>query len=530
MRDVAEGMKEGCVTKRACEIAGHLKVVSGSERKKTSGRRESVEWENCKDGKWTIIGTEETKKTTCALNVKSGMLETFMTANCELFSFKKAANFRPNVGNEVPVERSKTPEKGLTAKSRQLNSLHLSTSTIWQSKQYNKHQLRACESATPLSTSTCTPVHQKPSNISIFHPKNHRFFTTMGQELHTIFKHSKLVQVARPLRQSLRGSSPAPTHQIIYTPKSLAVRLNFGIKTSLPKQIGYLHIVYNDIDNPRSMPDVEKYSGKMYNRMKFQESGLVLRQHYAKTNPLFPSENTKSGSEASDATGILAGFNLGNGSSIADVKTALEANPQLYANFQQWLVKNSPRHVISAVSADTRKLFQQFLRENASVAKKEAKMADLTRSGGSHSIQGTGGFSYSQKGRLLNSPNGVKYGVVLPGRMVDDREAAIGGFVASVNDRTTLLQHNYAKNYPGKHLRQFVMPFKVNEAEMSLTGRVKIYADGVKVGAWMKRTGSSEFERSYEAAHPSFGNAGERNAKDNESLESLLNILGSAKR
>lgn len=352
----------------------------------------------------------------------------------------------------------------------------------------------------------------------------------MGLELYTLFKHSKLAQVARPLRHNLRGSTAVPTHQIIHTPKSLAVRLNFGIKTSLPKQIGYLHIVYNDIDNPRSMPDVEKYSGKMYNRMKFQESGLVLRQHHSKTNPLFPSEEAQTGGASSGTTGILSGFNLGNNASISDVKKALASNPTLYSQFQQWLVKNSPRHVISAVSADTRKLFEQFLRETPSLAKKEAKMADLTRAGGSHAIQGTGGFSYSQKGRLSNSPNGVKYGVVLPGRMVDDREAAIGGFVASVNDRTTLLQHNYAKNFPGKHSRQFVMPFKVNEAEMSQTGRVKIYADGVKVGAWMKRTGTSEYERSYEAAHPSFGNAGERNAKDNESLESLLNILGSAKK
>lgn len=60
-------------------------------------------------------------------------------------------------------------------------------------------------------------------------------------------------------------------------------------------------------------------------------------------------------------------------------------------------------------------------------------------------IQGTGGFSYNQKGRLRNTPNGIQYGTVVPGRIIDNKEAAIAGFVSSVTDRSIALQTNYAK-------------------------------------------------------------------------------------
>lgn len=77
------------------------------------------------------------------------------------------------------------------------------------------------------------------------------------------------------------------------------------------------------------------------------------------------------------------------------------------------------------------------------------------------------------------------------------------------------------------------MPFKINEAEITENGRVKVYADGIKVGSWMQRTNNNnEFiDRSnYEASNPNFGSASERNSKDNIPLESLLNLIGNSKK
>lgn len=353
-------------------------------------------------------------------------------------------------------------------------------------------------------------------------------------ELYGLFKNSRLAQVATPLSKKLRGDSPVPTHQIIYTPKSSAARSSFGIKTRLPKQIGQSHIVFNDIDNPKNMPDVEKYSGKYYNRLKFQELGMPVKHFHSEANPLFPTESTKA-SPSTKPDSILASFNLNDNATSNDVSRILAKNPDLNRRFQQWLLKNSPRLLLSRPLRYT-DLLQKFLCSQEDLVRRDLELNDLRRPHGKTTtnapkvgVQGTAGFSYAQKGRLSNSPNGVKYGTIVPGRLVGDREAAVGGFIASVNDRTTMLQHNYAKNFPGKHPRQFVMPFKLSEAEVTPNGSVKMYADGVKVGSWMQRTNSDFGDRNYVAANPSFDSASVRNRNENIKLETLLNLMGASK-
>lgn len=356
-----------------------------------------------------------------------------------------------------------------------------------------------------------------------------------SQELFNLVRNSKLAQVATPILKNIRGKSSVPTHQIIFTPKSSAVRSNFGIKTTLPKQIGYSHISFNDIDNYKSMPDVEKNSGKMYNRLKFQETGLVVNNHYTDSNPLFPSGNNKSNSKQRDHS-IANSLNLHAKASAEEIRSILEQNPKLHQKFQKWLLVHHPQALVSSISQSTAsELLRRFLSTDAAVIKKELQLTDLAKANGkigssaiSTHIQGTGGFSYSQKGKLTNTPNGVKYGVVAPGRLVGNKEAAIGGFVVGVNERTTLLQHNYAKNAPGKHSRQFVMPFKINEAEITETGSLKLYADGIKTGSWMQRSSSNSFspDRSrYTASNPNFGSASERNKTEGENLQRLLNLI-----
>lgn len=363
-----------------------------------------------------------------------------------------------------------------------------------------------------------------------------------NQELYKLFKNSKLAQVATPLSTKLRGSnSPAPTHQIIYTPKSSAIRANFGIKTALPKQIGYSHIVYNDIDNFKNLPDVEKYAGPHYNRLKFQETGMVVKKAYNKGNPLFAWDTSKTVNAASRSgiDSVLAEFQLGNNASIEDVRQVLKRNPTLHAEFKRWLVKKSPESIMLKVPSKIELLLKEFVASSETIQRQELKIQDLIRKRGketshapSSKIQGTGGFSYNQKGRLTNTPNGIKHGVIAPGRLVDDREAAIGGFVTAVNERTTLLQANYAKNAPGKHSRQFILPFKMNEAEITPNGGVRMHADGVKIGSWMLKTerGHSYDNRTgYVASNPKFGHASQRNLKDSSALESLLGLVSKSR-
>lgn len=356
-----------------------------------------------------------------------------------------------------------------------------------------------------------------------------------NQELYRLFKSSKLAQVATPLSKKLRlADATTPTHQIIYTPKASASRSNFGIKTALPKQIGHAHIAYNDIDNFKNMPDVEKHSGPLYTRLKFQESGIVLKKGYNKPNPLFAWDSTKTINAASDslADSVLSKLNLSQDTTIAEVKQILKKNPTLHAQFKSWLVERNPESVLLKLPSQIDQSLKDFIASTQTLVKHEASLEDFIRKRGassSHSpkskVQGTAGLSYLQKGRLTNTPNGIKHGVVAPGRLVKDREAAIGGFVAAINERSTLLQANYARNAPGKHPRQFVLPFKVNEAELTPSGSVRIQADGVKVGDWMLRTDSGHYSNNYVASNPNFGNMTDRNEKDVSALESLLGLV-----
>lgn len=363
-----------------------------------------------------------------------------------------------------------------------------------------------------------------------------------NQEIYKLFKNLKLAQVATPLSKELRGTNAAsPTHQIIYTPKSSAIRSNFGIKTALPKQIGYSHIVYNDLDNYKSMPDVEKYSGSHYNRLRFQETGMVLKKGYNKPNPLFAWDSAKTVNAASrsGSDSILSEFQLGNNASIQDVKDLLKKNPKFHAEFKRWLVKKSPESIMLKVPSKLELLLREFVASSPTMLKNTLSVADLTRKFGqetahapTNKVQGTAGFSYNQKGRLANTPNGIKHGVIAQGRLLDEREAAVGGFVAAVNERSTLLQANYTKNAPGRHSRQFVLPFRLNEAEVTPSGGVRLHADGVKVGSWMQRTDSSnsyENRANYVASNPNFGHASERNLKDSTALESLLGLVSKSK-
>lgn len=357
-----------------------------------------------------------------------------------------------------------------------------------------------------------------------------------SQEVYRLFKNSKLAQVARPLRRAIRDQSDAPTHQIVYTPKLSAARSNFGMKSYLPKQVGLLHIVFNDTDNRKNMPDVEKYSGAMYNRLKFQELGVVPKNYYAESNALFPGA-AKAGGDAAAASGgsLLAALNLTERASASDIRHVLRRNPTLHRDFHRWLLATHP--ALLALTATPQQLvgsLHEYLR-TADVARFRGLLSALARPLGrklrhapASDVQGTAGFLYAVKGRFANTPNGIKYGAVAPGRMVGAREAAVAGFVARLNDRTTLLQNNYAKNYPGKHMRQFVMPFKITEAEVTPQGSVKVYADGVKVGLWLQRAGHDDaaVDRShYQPLSPHFGTAAQRNGRDNVALQNLMNLI-----
>lgn len=347
-----------------------------------------------------------------------------------------------------------------------------------------------------------------------------------SSELFNLVKNSRLAQVAKPLLNNIRGNSKTPTHQIIFTPKSSALRSDYGLKSTLPSKIGSSHILFNDIDNRQSMPDVEKNSGFHYKQLMFQELGLCVKTHFTNKNPLFYHENNKSNRSMRDGS-LSNTLNLPTKVQILEINKILKKNPQIYKEFRQYLVDTYPNILLSSSSSPTSQLdiieaLKNFLSTSSQISKKKINLFTTHKIDPKfqqQQIQGTGGFSYNQKGRLRNTPNGIKYGTVVPGRIIANKEAAITGFVASVTDRSITLQSNYAKNAPGKHHRQFTVPFKINEAELAEDGSVRLFAEGIKTGKWM------EANDRYVPTKTNFASSSERNKADGKSLESLLNLI-----
>ncbi|EGW33344.1 mitochondrial ribosome small subunit component [Spathaspora passalidarum NRRL Y-27907] len=341
-----------------------------------------------------------------------------------------------------------------------------------------------------------------------------------NHEFLKLVRNSKFAQVATPLSKNIRGDSTIPTHQIIYTPKNSAQRSIYGIKTALPKQVGSSFISFNDIDNYTGMPDVEKNSGKYYKIKNFQEMGLATKNLYSESNPLFPGQSTKSEPTNREET-LVNYLNMNKRVYTSEVQKVLQKNPGIHREFKKWLAKNHPQAFVAQPSpAAMADLLKSFLHESKAVHKKEWNLLDFGKEDAQIRVLGNGGFSYNQKGRLTNTPNGIKHDVIAPGRLLSTKDAAIGGFVSHAHDRSISLQYNYARSYPGKHILQFSMPFKVSEAVVTDDGAVRVTAEGVKVGDWMRKQ-----THSYAPSNPNFQSTAERHKTDTESLQSLLNLI-----
>lgn len=284
------------------------------------------------------------------------------------------------------------------------------------------------------------------------------------------------------------------------------------------------------------MPDVEKYSGPHYTRTRFQESGIVLKKLNPRQNPLFAWEgnNSLNKTDLVSRDTILDKLNLDLRVSLTEVKKLLENNPTLYSEFKQWALEKSPNVLLLKTSStQLDRLLKDYLSSSSSLVKREPSIKDLIKkmstkvtSRPSAGVQGTAGLSFLQTGRLWNTPNGIKHGTIVPGRLVRLGEAAIGGIISRANDRSTLLQSNYIKNAPGKHSRQFVLPFKVVDAQITSSGSVRMLVDGVKVGSWMQSSDIGMSSSNYLPSNPNPRGIYERNQDELQSnVISLLNML-----
>ncbi|CAM9021565.1 unnamed protein product [Wickerhamomyces anomalus] len=297
-------------------------------------------------------------------------------------------------------------------------------------------------------------------------------------EFARLLKTSRLSALPKPQAKT-RGRN-YPQQPIIETRANALARNEWGLKYPLPSKIKSRYLSFNQLDNMEHMVDFETNASFHLKRQRFQETGLVPQYETPRENPLF-YDSSKSTSRFVTLTSLC---NLTTRSDPKIVMKTINEVEGLREEFKQWLLKKDPSILLN-------KNFNQndmvgpaveFLSE-INAKKPVDTVSDIRHHNKSQTrFQGTGGLSYSLKGRLPNSPNGVEQTYVGPGRITNSgltaRTVAFGGFTAEVPNTSSALQNTKAQA-DGKSTRETVIPFAVEKAVFTDEGQIKIRTNTV---------------------------------------------------
>lgn len=248
--------------------------------------------------------------------------------------------------------------------------------------------------------------------------------------------------------------------------------------------------------------------------------GLAPRYTDNESNPLFRGETKKVGKFAPFSNAV----NLTSSTTSAEKGRKLKAIENYRPEFKKWLLENHP-HSLAGTGNENSKSLKSLAAEFL-----DEKMGTLNANTVAHSkwnIVGSGGLTYNLKGRLRQSPNGIKQKNVVPGRILSiqgpDKAVAVGGFVAeakSFGRNPRALQFTM-----GDFVREETFPFVMDEPRVE-NGRVTLSASLVepkndsnfsqKIGLGQNRThyfnrvgsrtssgtGSESFQRSVRSVSP----------------------------
>ncbi|QEU58327.1 Mrp51 [Kluyveromyces lactis] len=277
-----------------------------------------------------------------------------------------------------------------------------------------------------------------------------------------LLRNSRIAQVAKTDKPLFRpGNSSHPTHQVIETKPSSLYRQEWGLKASIPSKIKTRYLVYNDLDTQQRLTTFEPMGQYQWNRIRFQEMGLAPRYVEEESNPLFNGKTKRAGKYAPFSNAV----NIAHNSAPSEKTRKLKEIVQHRSEFKKWLLEKHPDSIAGVRNENTRPLkalATEFLHE------KMGKLNINTAANSEWNIVGTGGLTYNLKGRLRQSPNGVKQKHVVPGRVLSvqgpDRAVAVGGFIAeakSVGRNPRALQYNM-----GDFVRQEVLPFAIEDPKV----------------------------------------------------------------
>ncbi|CCD25061.1 mitochondrial 37S ribosomal protein bS1m NDAI_0E02440 [Naumovozyma dairenensis CBS 421] len=299
-------------------------------------------------------------------------------------------------------------------------------------------------------------------------------------------KLSHVPQNSRPLNPTT-SHKYYPTHQIIETKPSSLYRQDWGLKASIPSKIKSRYLIFNEMDTLERLTSFEPRGDTQWIRRRFNEMGININFNTGKINPLFDTNNSAA-MEADisnplssmlniDAKSKAAGHETTKKLKLNDVVVAFQYLKKYRNEFKKWLLERNPEVFLGKKFSpkDMKNDALEFLQEKlASNKSSSSQLNNIPRK-----IVGSGGLTYSLRGRLKNSPNGIVEKNIFAGRCLNSLSnerytLAVGGFITTVNSQRIENKLRVSNNVS---IRECVVPVDVKDATLDSEGRIFIRAN-----------------------------------------------------
>lgn len=270
----------------------------------------------------------------------------------------------------------------------------------------------------------------------------------MADNFGRLLRNSRLATLGKPLQGMSRPLNPHPSHQVVTTTPASFHRRDWGLKAPIPEKHRSLYVNVQAMDSPEGLAQYESGSGFYRKLQRFRELGVPLKQ---------------------------GNMHLDYFSARSDKSKTLLGLPQYKLNR---LIKRAP---------SKRQEFKEFIEDKRKDSKSRNTKADMTRFAvefwnfnpiHAHSVgksRSSIGLNYSLKGALHNTPEGLRTGKIVPGRVVNGytrNTVGLGGFVAESSHRRLGVQDS---PLAVRNLQQFF----VRSAEADSPCNVRIQASNV---------------------------------------------------
>ncbi|AEY95945.1 FADL271Wp [Eremothecium gossypii FDAG1] len=353
-----------------------------------------------------------------------------------------------------------------------------------------------------------------------------------SSNLSSILRNSRIAQVPKPKGPLFSPDKKyVPTHQLIENKASTMHRQEWGMKSSIPSRSKSRYLIFDELDTQQRLTSFEAIGQYQWNRIRIQELGVVPERATAgnafqtsadanaPSNPLFSGFSSR----LSARTPLSSFFGLTSKSDAKQWKAAEKKVAALRPAFKKWLQDHHPHLIIHKDQmdpADFRKRAVEFITEIATRS---------SGAGGSWKVVGNGGLTYGLKGRLQQSPLGIKQNTVVEGRILQtngmEKSVAAAGFVGNGMLGTNLRKVDYAM---GDLVRTARFPFEVKQARLLENGRLLMDMSLIEPKNTARKYGYGAKENKNRTYIFQRGAVNERKISSEESAqqaEELLNIL-----